>query len=707
MQYIDPMGSSKNKLLFKKRTHRPWKPTVMENSIDSAISEEITDIEEEVTLHPITVDPIHAEKQSELIRTQLEEVLEGKQSEFHQINEQITNREENRLLIGGFLYPRNIFSLTEEEKIEKTNFLMHELKSKEQEILLIAQDLKIAKAVEQAENSENSRRNEESARMAAEEKALFAIQQAKSTAEQVYKTEQQLTLEKQLRLEEEKIRKQQEEKLKVTIKEIEKRDHKIQEAILAKQTAEEKAKYALEYATIAEQNAKKEAHDKINETEFLAAERVKKIEFEYDRKMKGNAEKIQHAQMQAEKRIQKAQEQIRYNEKARLSAQTEMQKAIERAEKLELARAVLEEDLRLTKREFDNVLQKALKQDLDNQAIAQGIAVDLQMKLASLEQYKTAMENERLVLEEKMTKAADHLKKVESVISTEKHLRKFLEEKNIEILKHVKELEAQKMTLGSKLHDTTEHLTELKQCILQEKDANILLVSKIKAQDEKILEIERLRQEELQRKNQDLTQLQREKLTIEEMLQQEFNAKFLALEEMKQIELYKKDQELQQLNLEKIFLAETLQNEKTQTELKLSETRFQLSEKVKIEKNLQIEMIGLQEQLSAKEILLNQKTDIERELNDTKTLNCQIQETLKYKLHDLEQCKNEIILLNTQLAENLNHTQTLVALIDSERTLRKDADLARVSAEEKINRAIEQASKTVLSVLGNSDNILT
>jgi hypothetical protein len=588
MQNMDSLGSSKNKLFFKKRTHRPWKATLMENSVDES-SIGTMDTEDLLPIEVTHLD-FHEEKMkiAEPLPTSLEQTLEDKKTECLKISEELTDREENRLVIGGFIYPRNIFFLTEEEKIQKTNFLMNELKSKEQEILLLAHDLKVAKALEQAENAEAARRKEEEARLAAEERALFAIQQAKQTAEQVYKAEKQLNLEKHLRLEIEKAKTQQEEKIKTILKEVEKKEQKILEETLAKQTAEEKAKYALEYASVTEQNAKKEVAEKIaaaerlaietiakiereaNEeiakaklhasetiakTEFLSAERIKKVEFQYDKKTKEAAEKVQHAQMQTEQKIQKTQELIRFNEKARLNAQAEMQKALETAQRLESA-----------KKETEEKLEAYTKDALDRQIIADRRIDDLLLRLQLIEQDKNAIEKERMALEGKYHSASEHLKKIETVIGTEKNLRKILEEKNIMHLKQIKEHEAHISLVENKLSTTIEQFKEAQNMYESQKKTNEVLDFKLNEFIQRIQELELIKQREL----------------------------------------------------------EYFQNEKAKLEEQLSEATRRLKE--------------------------------------------------------------------------------LEFMIESEKDLRKEAEYARVSAEEKINRAIEQASKTVLNVLHGPEN---
>lgn len=588
MQNMDSLGSSKNKLFFKKRTHRPWKATLMENSVDES-SLQTMDTED---LLPIEVTPLdfleETIKISDPIPTNLEQTLQDKKTECLKINEELTDREENRLLIGGFIYPRNIFFLTEEEKIQKTNFLMNELKNKEQEILLLAHDLKVAKALEQAENAEAARKKEEEARLAAEERALFAIQQAKQTAEQVYKAEKQLNLEKQLRVEVEKANTQQEEKIKSILKEIEKKEQRILEEALAKQTAEEKAKYALEYATVAEQNAKKEIAEKIaaaerlaNETiakverlaneeiaktklfasetiaktELASAEKINKIEFQYDKKTKEAAEKIQHSQMQTEQKIQKTQELIRFNEKARLTAQAEMQKAIESAQRSEAA-----------KKEIQEKLETYTKEAQDRQIIADRRIDDLLSRLQLIEQDRTTIEKERMTLEGKYHSASEHLKKIETVIGTEKNLRKILEEKNMMHLKQIKEHQTHISTVENKLSTSIEQFKEMQNMYESQKKTNEVLDFKLN----------------------------------------EF------IQRMRELELSKQRE------------VEYFQNEKTKLEEQLSETTRRLKE--------------------------------------------------------------------------------LEFMIESEKDLRKEAEYARVSAEEKINRAIEQASKTVLNVLHGPDS---
>src|SRR5689334_14047447 len=125
MQRMDSLDSSQEKAFFKKRIHRPWNPAVQMQ----------TKAPEETAPTNVTTTELEAEQRL-------------KTKELHEINSQLAAQDENRLLIGGFLYPKNIFSSNEDAKIQKSSHLMGELKNKEREMQALENDLKVARALE-------------------------------------------------------------------------------------------------------------------------------------------------------------------------------------------------------------------------------------------------------------------------------------------------------------------------------------------------------------------------------------------------------------------------------------------------------------------------------------------------------------------------------------------------------------------------------
>ena len=160
------MDLGKGKAVFKKKAHRPWQPTLLEN----AGVDEIQSI----------LDPTAKlqDKNIEFLQKQLETTLDIKRKESEELNVSLSALDTNRITLGGFLKPKNILFAPGQETLHKTASIIHELKAKEQEILDITQHLKLTQAEEQAERAEMARLSEERARQVAEEKAFYALRQA-------------------------------------------------------------------------------------------------------------------------------------------------------------------------------------------------------------------------------------------------------------------------------------------------------------------------------------------------------------------------------------------------------------------------------------------------------------------------------------------------------------------------------------------------
>jgi len=183
---MDPLNhSSKNKVLFKKRAHRPWQPSTFEGMEDAG---------------SIIETPKFQDKQLEHLQKQLETSLEIKTKEREDISQLLKMVDTHRITLGGFLRPKDILLMTDQESLQKSASLMSELKAKEQEIIELTQHLKITQAEELAKRAESARLIEEKARQHAEEKAIFALRQAHQTAEQIKFSEERIQILEQAKL---------------------------------------------------------------------------------------------------------------------------------------------------------------------------------------------------------------------------------------------------------------------------------------------------------------------------------------------------------------------------------------------------------------------------------------------------------------------------------------------------------------------------
>ncbi len=661
MQRMDSLDSSKGKISFKKRIHRPWKPALLES--DEAFFPQI-----ENAPHVLELNAILEDANTNLIREELQKSLE-ESARKHSINEEALKAKENRITIGGFLSPKNVLSSNQEERLVNTD-IISELKNKEQEILLLAHDLKVANALEQLEKLELARKKEEEARKAAEEKALYAIHQAKIAAEQTYKAEQQLNVEKQSRIKEEKLRQFLEDKVQLALQEVEKKNQVVLKEEQARLNAEEKMKRALDYAANTEKRVLDEAEAKISKIVNSIAEKIKKTKQFSEETMRHASQKIKLSQEQAEekikqaqaqgeerikqiqvqadekikfiqtqvdKKVQEAQEQAHFHEKAKLTAQAWAQKYIETARQMEAAKKEVEKKL-----------------DLSNQKIN-----ELMEKISRFDAEKLAIINEKSLVEEQLGKAFDNIKRMETIVSTEKGLRKILEEKLsdsqirrdeqkrklaedkiLELARQIGDLEVQKSKMEEKLVETNENLHKIEILMDSEKTIRVSLEDNIKEFIEKVNKLEHLKQKES-----DARHLAEQKILV--LLSQKTHLE------------HEKTQMMERLN-------------------KIIERSKELEMKYESEKCLRKTTERSAEQRVT--VLLNQNELMEQEKKQSEE-----------KLH-----------------KAIERSKELEIMLESEKYLRKEAERlklleeqAKKAAQEKISHAIEQANKTVLNVLGN------
>jgi hypothetical protein len=458
---MDSLDPSKNKILFKKRIHRPWKSAITESN-NIPFENTPPTLEQKQLASPMPIE-------------------EGTQSmENHSLHDLHTQK--NRITIGGFLSPKSVLLSNSEEEFPSSEIL-NELKNKEQEILLLSHDLKVTHTLEQLEKLELAHKKEEEARKAAEEKALYAIHQAKIVAEKIYKTEQQLTIEKQCRIKEEKLRQFLEGKVQLALQQVEEKDQLILKEKQDKLDVEEKMKQALDHAANTEKRVLEEAETKISKQ---AEEKIKQIYAQTE-------EKINFIQSGTNKKIQDAQERAHFHEKAKLAAQAWTKKYIEIARRTKDSKQGVEKKLDLSAQKINGLLEK----------------------INHFDEQKAVIISEKYLLEEQLAKAFDNIKKMQAIISTEKELRKILEEKlnhshvrqNEQIRKfaedkilalarQVGDLEVEKSKVEGKLLETNENLLKLEILMDSEKTIRNALENNIKGSAEKVNQLEYKKQKE-------------------------------------------------------------------------------------------------------------------------------------------------------------------------------------------------------------------
>ncbi len=667
MQRMDSLDSSTSQIVFKKRIHRPWKSAGLETSEDAT--------------RQVENAPFSSEDPAPLLK------------EYVALNELTVAKSENRLSIGGFLSTHSAYPAVESAGLNNAAKFIDELKGKEQEILLMSHDLKIASAFEQAEKAEQARQQEMIARKAAEEKALYALSQAKHAAEKIYNIEHQVHLERQSRIEEEKIRKFLEEKVQSVLREVEQKNQIVQKEEKARILAENQIKEVLKTAATNEQQIRKDAEEQIQKivasieiktkearqfsqntmqqaskrvqlAQDQAEEKIQQLQAKADEKIKKieleAIEKIRQVQLEADKKIAEAEEKSHFHEKAKLAAQGWIEKKNKAIRQAGMAQQELENKFSLQQHEWEKTRAN----------LQQEITV-LTQQITCIQSSSLRLGSEKIQLENELATAFRTMNGMQNIIASEQTLRKILENKLTsspvrddekqrklvenkicELNQMIATKEIEKSTVEGVLLETTEKLNTLMIILESEKTIKASLEEKAISYIEKIQVLEQTKQKES-----DLKNLAEQKISV--LLKQHENFEQEKLEHAEMLALVN---------------ARTLELEMKHEQL-LSNTHSRVHE---LEKK--------------HEIALNKAHD------ETMALEIKHQESLKaahmqseLKLNKMQQQLNE---LEIQLG--------------SERQLRQEAERlkgleeqARKIAQEKISHAIEQANRTVLSVLGN------
>ncbi len=390
---MGPLDPSQNKALFKKRIYRPWNPP----------------------LEATFVEPTKEEKGAFIDQLPSPKILPLESPEPLAIqNPSPTSTE--AVLIGGFFYPKQQTGIPLESGA--IHNLMQELKSKEQEILLLDHDLQVNRALEEARKAEAAQAHEANARKSAEENALFAIQKAKLAAEQAHKAESQVLAEKQLRLELERTKKALEERLQNALRAIEKKEADRLEEEMVRKSTEEKLMI---------------------------------IKTQMDNR-------ISAIQKETQKKIQDAHDQITIHEKAKLMAQSCSQKSLETARQSESARLALEEQVSelQTKQaaQLEQVRMLEIEQQTmkDNHALASHLLSEALERAKNLEAIVEVERELRKQCEQKMTDAS---------IRSEESKRKLSEDRLILMEQEINALETEKSKIEDKLFKTQRSIRNL------------------------------------------------------------------------------------------------------------------------------------------------------------------------------------------------------------------------------------------------------
>lgn len=679
MQRMDSLDSGSSKIVFKKRSHRPWNPTASENA-------------------QILFEPNHA----------------------------LNNFDSERLLIGGFSFPNASKIAYESGCSQKSTALMDELKNKEQEIQTLSTNLKIASALEQAEKIELARKKETVARKIAEEKASSTIQQLNINETELHKVKQQLHAEQQLKTKEESLKKSLEVELKNALCAIEDNENVISREIEIRKIAEEKLNETLNMLSDKEHQLRLQAEKNIKDNlrEFIEREkniehihedRLNTLQNEYREQMLSIQNEAMQKISESEKKANLKIENEKTNAENRLTAV--LQNATHHKSQLEstihaLQTQIKELDEKIAVLKTDNTtLKQQASENLSRLNTAHQTENNtakhiehLNAQIQALTKKSALLENEKNELTQLFTDTLGKSKILQSTADIEKQLRILLEKKLSG--SELRKIEINKKLFENKVIELAEKIgaLEIEKAESQEKQANAL---KQAHKVEILMASETTIKKSLEDKNQALTE---QIYQLEEANQKEIHEKEMAkykiselmtaqqrLEKEKNLVEEKNDKLLPYINqLERDAAADKIAAESLEKSLSslIKQQQQLIEDKEYIEKKLMLTL----ECLSTTELALE----------DEKNLRFSLQKKVEMLIErelNLEQEKTNLKTMHNNLAEKF---ATLEIRLASEQSLRKETERlklleeqTRKAAQERISSAMEQANQTVLTVLGN------
>ncbi len=699
MQRMDSLDSANNKIVFKKQKHRPWNTKIQEET----------------------------------------KILLKRDSQLNPFDN-------DRLLIGGFSFPKTSKIAYESEQNQNSIGIMDELKSKELEIEALSTHLKIASALEHAEQIELSRKKETLARKIAEEKVLNTTQKLNLTEDALQKTKQQLQIEQQLKSKEESIRKSLETEIKNVLIAIEENENTIARETKARQVVEEKLNETLNLLTEKENHVRLEAEKAIRDHLRDAVVREKNIKETLEARISNlqneHKERTLKIQCQAELRIAEAEEKIQHHEDAKIKAEQCLQESREATRQIEIQKTAIENNLKTIiqnttnqKSQYESIInslrlhvgkldEKISSMDSENVALKQQLfeslsklnttqqtesnaikSMDsLNLQIQQLTEKHMALQNEKAQLTAQFTDTLGKSKILQSIVSNERRLRTILEEKLIGST--LRKTEIDKKLFETKIIELTEKISllEVEKAQYQEDQNNAFeRAQKI----EILMNAEKSIKKSLQEKNKTLME---QLHLLEHVKQKETDEKNAA--HYKISELVSKKQHLE---MEKALIEE--KHNKTLLHTSQLEVKFDYEKSISTNLEKKLTILTKQQEALAQEkesieekfhALFTRSNELELILNNEKNTRMNLDKKVEILLEQklaLEQEKTSIQEAHHKL---LTKAAELEIMLESEKTLRKDAERLqmieesnRKAAQEKISSAMKQANQTVLNVLGS------
>ncbi len=589
MQRMDSLDSGSSKIVFKKRSHRPWNPTAPENA-------------------QILFEPNHA-----------------------------CNRfDSERLLIGGFSFPNASKIAYESGCNQKSIALMDELKNKEQEIQTLSTHLKIASALEQAEKIELARKKETVARKIAEEKASATIQQLNITEIELHKVKQQLQAEQKLKTKEESIKKSLETELKNALSAIEDNENVISKEFEIRKIAEEKLNETLNLLSEKEHQLRLQAEKNIKDNLRECIEREKNIE-------QIHADRLHTLQNEYREQILSLQnetmQKVSESEKKATHQKSQLEATIHalrtQISELDEKIAIIKIDNTTLKQQVaENLSKLNTAHQTENNATKHIAHLNEQVRM--LTKKSTLLENEKNELTQLFTDTLGKSKTLQSIVGIERQLRILLEQKLSS--SELRKIEINKKLFESKVIELAEKIgaLEIEKAESQEKQANALeQAHKI----EILMASETAIKKSLEDKNQTLIQ---QIYQLEEAKQKEIHEKEMAKYKISELMTTQ-----QRLEKEKALTELTLEDEKN-LRLSLQKKVVILTER---ELNLEQEKTKLKaiysnlaEKFAALEIKLESEQSLRKETERLKLLEEHARKAAQERISSAMEQANQTVL---------------------------------------------------------------
>lgn len=364
---------------FKKRDHRPWNTSLLESTVQKADETSTSDsldlpdfnlsldantletsdysfsdlnfVQEQPPLSESlndTFSQLAAIANQDSSNFELKSAIKQSEQTKGQLLQKINDKSSSSILLGGFFQPQQLNSSEETQSKRKMNFLLSDLKNKEQELNSLTNNLKVSEAIERSEQAELNRRAEEQRRLAAENRMRQAIEQAQIAAEQCRLAMEQANEAAVAYREEEQLRRIAEDQindLKVRLNNTELSLHHERNAKVA---AEQTAKNALQQTESATQLAMQQSQDTLDKASQLGSqnEQLQRKITEVENKHNDAASSLIYTQQKVTEltaQRDKLKSIIEAEQDLRRVAEKRAQEALARAETAETARQAEEQ----------------------------------------------------------------------------------------------------------------------------------------------------------------------------------------------------------------------------------------------------------------------------------------------------------------------------------------------------------------------------